>query len=108
MTATVLTDAFGLTGRRAIVTGASRGLGARAPRTLDTAGAQVALVARDQAQLCDVGATLAKDPLVVPADLSRNEGPAEIAAAVTDPRAGRYPRQQCQTLATRSLPPNFR
>ncbi|MCU4183881.1 SDR family oxidoreductase [Acidiferrimicrobium sp. IK] len=88
MTAALLDELFGLTGQRAIVTGASRGIGARAAQTLDAAGARVALVARSESQLREIAATLANEPLVVPADLNRNEGPVEVAATVADAWGG--------------------
>ncbi|MHB1433932.1 MAG: SDR family NAD(P)-dependent oxidoreductase, partial [Streptosporangiaceae bacterium] len=43
-----------LDGRTALVTGASRGIGAAAALALDRAGARVALVARDAAALAAV------------------------------------------------------
>ncbi len=42
-----------LEGRTALVTGASRGIGAAVARALDSAGARVALLARDEAALSD-------------------------------------------------------
>lgn len=62
-------DLFRLHGRTALVTGASRGIGATAARVLDAAGARVVLVARDAARLADVAGTLAHEPVVLPADL---------------------------------------
>lgn len=88
MTERYLNDVFGLTGQRAIVTGASRGIGASAARALDAAGARVALVARNETQLREVAATLVNEPLIVPADLSRDEAPAEVAIAVTNAWGG--------------------
>ena len=44
-------DQQSLEGRTAIVTGASRGIGAAIALALDRAGARVALVARDRAAL---------------------------------------------------------
>jgi NAD(P)-dependent dehydrogenase (short-subunit alcohol dehydrogenase family) len=69
-----------LDGRTAIVTGASRGIGAAVARALDAAGARVALVARSADQLDDVAAGLANDPVVIPADLGRPDGPTAAAA----------------------------
>ena len=59
-----------LAGRTALVTGASRGIGAATARALDRAGARVALVARDGELLAAVAAELANDPVVLEADLA--------------------------------------
>ncbi len=73
-----------LAGRTAVVTGASRGIGAACARALDAAGARVALVARDVDALAAVAATLANDPVVLVCDLAEEGAPAELAArAVT-------------------------
>jgi NAD(P)-dependent dehydrogenase (short-subunit alcohol dehydrogenase family) len=69
---------FALSGQRAVVTGASRGIGARAAQVLDAAGASVALIARSEADLREVAATLANEPLVIVADL----GDRSVAARV--------------------------
>lgn len=69
-----------LDGRRALVTGASRGIGAAIARALDTAGARVALTARDGAKLEAVAATLTNDPVVVSADLADPVAPTTLAA----------------------------
>ena len=60
-----------LGGRAALVTGASRGIGAATARALDRAGARVALVARDGEQLASVAAELANEPVVLAADLAQ-------------------------------------
>jgi len=62
-------DLFDLSGRVAIVTGASRGIGAEISRALDSAGARVVLVARDEVAMADVAASLSNDPLMFQADL---------------------------------------
>ena len=59
-----------LAGRTALITGASRGIGAATARALDAAGARVLLSARSEDALRDVAATLGNDPVVVPVDLS--------------------------------------
>jgi NAD(P)-dependent dehydrogenase (short-subunit alcohol dehydrogenase family) len=69
-----------LDGRTAIVTGASRGIGAAVARGLDAAGARVALVARSAGQLDDVAAGLANEPVVIPSDLGSPDGPTAAAA----------------------------
>jgi NAD(P)-dependent dehydrogenase (short-subunit alcohol dehydrogenase family) len=78
-----------LEGRTAIVTGASRGIGAAVARGLDVAGARVALVARSADQLASVAADLTNDPVVIPTDLGTAEGPAEAAATALAAFGGR-------------------
>jgi NAD(P)-dependent dehydrogenase (short-subunit alcohol dehydrogenase family) len=53
----------------ALVTGASKGIGAACALALSKAGHRVALVARDEAALRDLAASLPGESLVVPADL---------------------------------------
>jgi NAD(P)-dependent dehydrogenase (short-subunit alcohol dehydrogenase family) len=77
-----------LSGRTAVVTGASRGIGAATARALDRAGARVALVARTKEALDDVASGLRNDPVVVVADLSTTGAPASIAASVLDAFGG--------------------
>lgn len=76
---TRLMDPFSLTGRTALVTGASRGIGAATARALDAAGARLALVARDVQSLRRVASSLATTALVIEADLSQPESPTEVA-----------------------------
>jgi len=83
MSAPLLTELFGLAGRRAVVTGASRGIGARAAQALDAAGAQVALVARSERELRDVAATLDNEPLVITADLAQDDAAERVAGEIT-------------------------
>ena len=71
--------ATALAGRTALVTGASRGIGAAAARALDAAGARVVLSARSEDALRDVAATMANDPVVVPVDLSDPDAPSSLA-----------------------------
>jgi NAD(P)-dependent dehydrogenase (short-subunit alcohol dehydrogenase family) len=78
-----------LDGRTAIVTGASRGIGAACARALDAAGARVALVARSRIDLEAVAADLRNDPLVVPADLGTPDGPKSAAERALDAFGGR-------------------
>ena len=61
---------FDLDGRTALVTGASRGIGAATARALDRAGARVALVARTTGALESVAADLSRDPVVITGDLA--------------------------------------
>jgi 3-oxoacyl-[acyl-carrier protein] reductase len=73
-----------LDGRTAVVTGASRGIGAATAHALDRAGAQVALVARDAEALAGVASKLDHKPLVIRADLGDAGAPAAIARQVLD------------------------
>jgi NAD(P)-dependent dehydrogenase (short-subunit alcohol dehydrogenase family) len=75
-------DPSDLSGRIAVVTGASRGIGEATARALDRAGAQVVLVARGEEALAEVAATLLHDPVVLVADLAQPDAPAEVAAAI--------------------------
>lgn len=68
-----LDDLFGLAGRRALVTGASSGLGVEFAEALAIAGADVVLVARREDRLREVAGMLSAYPVktgIVPADLS--------------------------------------
>jgi gluconate 5-dehydrogenase len=76
-----LEDIFGLRGKRALVTGASSGLGVEFAETLAAVGADVALVARREERLREVAAGLERlgvRTAVVPADLSAPEAAAEV------------------------------
>jgi NAD(P)-dependent dehydrogenase (short-subunit alcohol dehydrogenase family) len=77
-------DPFSLEGRTAVVTGASRGIGAATARALDRAGARVALVARDAVALSALAGELAHDSVVLPCDLAQVEAPAALGRAVLD------------------------
>jgi 3-oxoacyl-[acyl-carrier protein] reductase len=70
---------LGLTDRRVLVSGASRGLGAAVARALAAEGARVALVARPSEDLMAVATDI--DGIAIAADLSTKGGPA---AAVRD------------------------
>jgi NAD(P)-dependent dehydrogenase (short-subunit alcohol dehydrogenase family) len=71
-------DPFDLTGRTALVTGASRGIGRACAVALDRAGARVAVSARSADSLADVAAELEHDPVVIAADLASAEGPVAL------------------------------
>jgi NAD(P)-dependent dehydrogenase (short-subunit alcohol dehydrogenase family) len=75
-----VTDPFSLAGRTALVTGASRGIGAAIATALDRAGARVALAARDADALAAVAAGLEHDPVVLTAELADADAPARLAA----------------------------
>jgi NAD(P)-dependent dehydrogenase (short-subunit alcohol dehydrogenase family) len=78
-----------LSGRTAIVTGASRGIGAAIAVALDAAGARVALVARSEKDLAGVAGDLANDPVTVAADLGTTDGPEAAAAEAVTALGGR-------------------
>jgi NAD(P)-dependent dehydrogenase (short-subunit alcohol dehydrogenase family) len=77
-------DQFSLPNRTALVTGASRGIGAATARALDRAGARVALVARSSDRLDEVARELEHEPVVLVADLSDPDAPATIARQALD------------------------
>jgi NAD(P)-dependent dehydrogenase (short-subunit alcohol dehydrogenase family) len=78
-----------LTGKRAVVTGASRGIGLAVARALVAEGAAVALVARDSERLeraaAELRATASPAPSVLPVicDTGSDEAVAAMAATVT-------------------------
>jgi NAD(P)-dependent dehydrogenase (short-subunit alcohol dehydrogenase family) len=77
-------DAFSLTDRTAVVTGASRGIGASIATALDGAGARVGLVARSAQDLEKVASGLRHDPVLIQADLGQPDAPATVAAAAQE------------------------
>jgi NAD(P)-dependent dehydrogenase (short-subunit alcohol dehydrogenase family) len=77
-------DPFSLAGRTALVTGASRGIGAATALALDRAGARVALAARGVAELEAVAQRMDNDPVVLAADLADPSEPARLAARALD------------------------
>jgi NAD(P)-dependent dehydrogenase (short-subunit alcohol dehydrogenase family) len=81
-------DHFDLNGRSAVVTGASRGIGAATARALDAAGARVALVARSADELEKVALDLDHDPVVLPADLEDPGAPADVARRALEALGG--------------------
>lgn len=73
-----------LSGKTAVVTGASRGIGADSARALDRAGARVVLCARSVDDLATVAAELSNDPVVLPADLSEAGAGAQLGTSVLE------------------------
>lgn len=76
---------FDVTGRVAVVTGASSGLGRRAATVLARAGASVVGVARRAAELGDWRAAAGGNTAAVIADLADRDGLAEVARQVAEP-----------------------
>ncbi len=81
---------FDLTGKAALITGASRGIGRAIAVAMADAGAEVALVARSQQGLAET-ARLAEElghkALVIPADVTQQEA-VEVAVAAAVERLG--------------------
>ena len=73
-----------LSGRIALVTGASRGIGEASARVLDQAGARVLLSGRTVSDLERVAAALTNDPLILPADLAQPGAGTKLAEQVLD------------------------
>jgi NAD(P)-dependent dehydrogenase (short-subunit alcohol dehydrogenase family) len=73
-----------LEGRTALVTGASRGIGAAIACALDQAGARVAVVARSRAALDAVAAALINRPLVFEADLADPGVPGRLVSEASE------------------------
>lgn len=74
---------FSLQGRRALVTGASKGIGYDVVQVLADAGADIAAVARDEKGLAEVKAAvekLGRRCVTITADLSTLDGPKQAAA----------------------------
>ena len=61
---------FGLTGKTAVITGASKGIGAEAAKSFAAAGANVVLLARSKAQIETLAAEIGAQALAVTCDVS--------------------------------------
>jgi NAD(P)-dependent dehydrogenase (short-subunit alcohol dehydrogenase family) len=76
-----------LSGRTAVITGGSRGLGEAMAKSLSQAGAQIALVARDVQRLESVREAITAEggtAAIFTADVTREEDVAAVARAVTE------------------------
>ena len=92
-----------LTGKTALVTGASRGIGAATARALAGAGAHVILVARKVKALEEVEDAIHADggtSTIAPVDLTEPEAVTRLAAAI----AGRWQTLDIMVLAAAYLP----
>jgi 3-oxoacyl-[acyl-carrier protein] reductase len=79
---------LGLAGKRAIVTGASKGIGAAVAREYAREGARVALISRDEQLLRDVASGCGSATVVVAADLSHREPLSQAFASCIDELGG--------------------
>ena len=77
-----------LSGRTALVTGASRGIGEHCARALARDGARVALAARTTDDLDRIAAELPHDPVVLQSDLSAEGAGADLATAAVEALGG--------------------
>lgn len=75
---------YDFSGKNAVVTGASRGIGAAIARTLAEGGARVALVARSVEALDALARDLPNDPVVIHADLASSDGWKPTAEAIVE------------------------
>ena len=73
---------FDLSGKTALVTGASRGIGEASARALDAAGARVVLSGRTGSDLERVAAELDHDPVILEADLAAPRSGSALAERV--------------------------
>ena len=81
------TKRFSLEGRRALVTGASKGIGFETCRVLADAGADIAAVGRDEAglaEVCEAVEALGRRCVPITADLATVEGPRAAARAALE------------------------
>lgn len=79
---------LGLAGRRALVTGASSGLGLSSAAALAAEGVRVVMVARDADRLGRAAATVEGDVHVLPGDVSDIDGVCELVATAAQTLGG--------------------
>jgi len=80
-------ERFSVKGKKALVTGGSKGIGSVAARVLAEAGADVAIVGRDQAGLAETRAAVeaaGRECLEITADLRTVEGPRQAGQAALE------------------------
>ena len=75
-------------GTRAIVTGASKGIGRATARALAARGARVGLVARGEDALAELAGELSGDPVVLPADVADRDSIRDAVDAFVDQAGG--------------------
>lgn len=75
---------YDFSGKIAVVTGASRGLGAAIAQTLADDGARVIMLARSEAALNEIAGSLSNNPVVIAADLSKPDSAETAAKAILD------------------------
>lgn len=74
--------AYNFSDKVAVVTGASRGLGEAIAQTLAADGAKLVLVARSKDKLEALATTLPNDPIVIEADLAKEDSASSLAQAI--------------------------
>ena len=97
MTARSVKALFDLSGKRALITGGSRGLGLQIAHALGEAGAKVVLSSRKQSELDEAVAELKAagiDASAIAADCGTTEGAGAGGAGDQPIGRRRYPRQQ--------------
>src|ERR671921_2076524 len=97
-----MTDSKPLSGKLALVTGASRGIGAATAEELATAGAHVVLVARTAKALEEVEERIHEaggSATIAPLDLTQGEGIGKLAAAIAE----RWPSLEVLVLNAATL-----
>jgi len=77
-----------MTGKTVAITGASRGIGAEAARVFAAAGANVALLARGQAQIADLAGEIGETALAIPCNVARYTDVAMAMSAIRDTFGG--------------------
>lgn len=79
---------FDFSNKRAVVTGASRGIGEAIVRQLDAGGARVALVSRSADKLGHIASELTNEPIVIACDLSDADSIAHISSTALEAFGG--------------------